>query len=284
MHAAGAIGRLKRETMTDTTTQEPTDRSLAALYDDPPAAPAQTPQQGTGEPPQQQAPATEPAAPATDPAAPPAADANEGKYVPVKALEDERRKRQALERKFQDLERRVPTPAREAFPDPIVDPDAYADAVAQRQSDERFVERVNQTREDMIDSVGEEKFLAAEAAFAEAAAADPQFGAKLRAVGNPARFAYREGTKLLEARDKPASDASSDLYAKMKAQLEAEFDLVPKAKPNGQQPPAQATAPPQQRAAPRLPTSLADVPAGGPKPQTGKPSAGDIDLAAIYGD
>ncbi|HYH17876.1 MAG TPA: hypothetical protein VD995_04600 [Azospirillum sp.] len=110
---------------------------------------------GPAEPPPE--PAT-PAAPPADPAAPaepPAAPADQGgderKYVPLAALQEERRHRQDLQRQFEELKAQLggPKPA-EAPPAPTVDDDPIAvlkataervQAFEQRQAEEAMQQR-----------------------------------------------------------------------------------------------------------------------------------------------
>lgn len=225
-----------------------------------------------------------PAAAAAEPArgAPPAPSEQPNGMVPRSALEDERRKRQDrdreiddLNRRFRDLERRVTQPAqtteKPARPDPLVDPEGFAAHIAKEQ----LAGRIESSREDMIDEVGADKFSAAEAAFFDAAKADPLLVQRLRTSFHPAKFAYQHGTRLLEQRAQ-APDAESTLLAKLRAQLEQEYQLVPRspaAAPASQPAPAVAASAPAVPAAarpaapprPALPTSLAAMPSAGPR-------------------
>jgi hypothetical protein len=234
------------------------------------AAPEAEPQPGEEEPaaesqpkPQEAAPAEQPQPGAKD--ATPASDDEGPKNwgEARKALKEATSRAKALERQVAELSQKVMAPdkteqTRPEIPDPIVDPAGYA----RHMDDARFRERVELTRELLIDAVGQEKFEAAEAAFLEAAQADRDLQRQLRHAANPARFAYSHGAKLLETR----KDPNEEMFAAFKARLEADFDLVPKAKPNGQAG-AHATAqqPVQQRSAQPVthPTSLADARSAG---------------------
>jgi hypothetical protein len=274
------------------TNQQPTSR--LDLYDRDPAAPAAD--VGTGAQPAQQPPTEKPqgaaaaaAAPGKQEAAPPAAEEEaDDKMVPFKALKEERRKRQDAEAKlskqFKELEAQVKRgdEGEEQIPDPIVDPEAYAEHLDKRQ----FTRLVNTSRLDMIDEVGEEEFLRHEEAFKAAVGANPALAQRLWNSRDPARFAFNQGKKFLEQKAS-AADTADDVVARVKAALEKDYDLVPKVKPasgkpapnsSGTQPPASQTPPAQ----PRLPTSLADVQSGSPR--AGDKPAGRRSLSEMYGD
>ncbi len=180
------------------------------------------------------------------------------------ALKSVTDKNKALERQVEELTRKVTAPRpepekRPEVPDPIVDPTGFQ----QHLADERFRERTELTREIMIDSVGEEKFAAAEAAFIQAARADPELAAQLRQAPNPARFAYQQGTKLLESRADPVRDRAK-LEEEITAKVMAKLGLSPDGTPLGPKPAAAGAA-----AKTVSPTSLADSrsvagPAAGP--------------------
>lgn len=196
--------------------------------------------------------------------APPApSDDKSDRGVPRRALQDERRKRQQSESDLEKLRREFDEfkkgqtqakPAEKpekATPDPLVDPDGYK----KHLRDEMWTEAAEASREEMIEEVGADEFQAAEAAFIAAARADPDLAAKIRRSRDPGRLAYREGKKLIEAREKAPADAEAALLEKLRAKLEQDYDLVPRAK--AEAPPAKPAAPASSRVS--LPTSLAGM-------------------------
>lgn len=174
-----------------------------------------------------------------------------------KVLKETSAKNKQLERQVEELTRKVMHRDQDKpnVPDPIADPEGY-DA---HQKAVRFEERVDLTRELMIDAVGEEKFTAAEAAFLDACRADTSEGAQLRSqiwkAPNPARLAFIQGSKILEARQPPVDDRAK-LREELKAEILAELGHKPAAQPNGQ---AGAHKTATQQPATRTPTSLADA-------------------------
>lgn len=219
--------------------------------------------------------------------APPAPQhAKDGGHVPLKALEDERRKRQQLEREFQDLKRKIEKPAGKegsGEPDPLIDPAGFR----QHMRDEFRMETIEASRADMIDEVGEEDFGAAEAAFIAAAQADPKLAEKLQRSRDPARVAWREGKKLIEAQAKAQAEADPEVQ-KQKLRDEIIADLVSRglisAPPAGTQPAASPRTPAPSAGAsrPAVPTSLAGMRSASPR--TAEPaSKGRKSAEDLYG-
>jgi hypothetical protein len=279
-------------------------QGLAELYDDKPLeTPEPQAQQGadsgpavgTGEAP---APA---AAAASDPVqgAPPApkVDTPAG-YAPIAALEDERRKRQRLEREYQELNRRLmapqPEPAPVAtqakppqLPDPITAPDEFVAAVMERaikeaeakaeakfrERDERdYTHRADESEAQFADKHGDD-YHAKKAAFVEelearAAAGDDSLLRGLQQARNPAAYAYEHGSKILFYRE-----VGQDPTAYEKRVIERYLA----SQNGGQQPPApargQAPANTPQRSTPAVPQSLAGMTSTGPRTAGARPIA-----------
>ena len=124
----------------------------------------------------------EPAPPGVkEPSAPPAEDEDASKSVPVKALQEERRKRQELEKRLAEFERQQPQP--EGPLDPV------------RQRLDLSVEYAREQFPDYED---------AESAFIEAVQAYPrgrELYQKMLEDRHPARFAYEIGQQLLALRE-----------------------------------------------------------------------------------
>lgn len=199
--------------------------------------------------------------------------------VPVAAVKSERARRQKAEAQFADLQKQIKEltakvngPAAgesdEDAPDPLVDPVGYA-----RHIEAKIVSRdVARSESRMIKKVGAEDFAEKRSVFVAAVQQDPSLARQMIDADDPAEFAYEMAKKLIEQRNGSSSPSEDDMFAKFKTRLEADYDLVPKQKPNGQTPPAQQQqSAAAQRPAPRLPTSLADVPSTGPRNAGAKP-------------
>lgn len=271
-----------------TPTQGP--KSLDDLYaSDTPDPIEASPAQATGETPAQPSAAAAPSAeaPAAQAASgqPPGPTSEPKPEGTVAALQDERRKRQQRDKEIADLRREFDELKRQTqgtgekkgdeMPDPIVDHKAFAEYIDKRN----FVKLVDASRADMIDEVGEDQFLAAEAAFIDASKADPKLAERLLNSRDPGKYAYTQGKKILESREAPA-DADLALFEKIKAKLEQDYDLVPKTKAapaQGQQPAAHAPS------RPALPTSLAGVQSAAPRSTGSKAAPARRSLDDLYG-
>jgi hypothetical protein len=199
---------------------------------------------------------------------PPSPAAKAEETVPTKALLDERRKRQELERRFADLEKRLATPkAEENVPDPLTDPKGYAQHFETKVNVARFEDRLAITTESVVEKEGQEAWEAAEKAVLERARSDPKFAAEfgqgVAGARNPARYTFEQGKKLQES--SASTDAGID--AIVQKAVAAALAAAGVAKPNG--------AEPSTVAKPRVPPSLADARSeapgksptwGGPKP------------------
>lgn len=215
-------------------------------------------------------PATEPEPTGETPAveaeaAPPAAETPKvdppSDHVPVKALQEERRKRQELEKRLADLEQAKPA---EVKPNLFEDPDNWEKAL-----DARLESRLSAVRQE-----SEQKFLvlveqAAKArhtdfedmarVFAETARATPGLIDEARTAPDPAEFIYQAGRNL-----KRVQEAGS---------IEA---LIEKAREEGRQEALKG------RAQPKIPESLTEI-TGAPvdRQQTFQPKALDSLLPSI---
>lgn len=273
------------------TTQTHQPRSLEDIYDA--TAPATVtpsdeaaPSETTGDQPAAEAAAAPAATTETAaakegaPPAPQTTEKPEGAWAPIKALQDERRKREKVEKDLEELRRAVkPEQTRGPdIPDPIVDPAGYANHIEERN----FTRLVTASRADMIDEVGEEDFAAAEDAFKAAAAADPKLADRLWNSRDPARFAYNQGKKLIEQQETAAqaSDPAA-MRAQIKAELMAELGLAPAAaaQPGTGQPAAARSAPAAPAAQrPAVPRSLAGARSAPPrKAETAQPARRSLD-------
>lgn len=151
--------------------------------------------------------APKPDAPAE--AAPPAAQQNAPpQSVPVSAVQEERRKRQALEREVQELRARLaPTPAQPAQPQapqvPLSDLMFQDPAAFVQQMEQRFEERALQARIATSEAIARQHsdYDDAEAALTAYAQSRPEAAAEvaqaLRSHPAPAMWAYQAGKQLL---------------------------------------------------------------------------------------
>lgn len=150
-------------------------------------------------------------------------DDEEGRKVPLKALEDERRKRQELENRLSQLEKQEQPKA----PDPIDDPEGYQAFQDQKALNDRIelsMEFARELHED-FDEVYQ--------VFLEEAANNPALAHQAIQTKAPALHCYREGKRLQQVREigdpleyanKKVEAATSELkaeIAELRKQLEA---------------------------------------------------------------
>lgn len=212
---------------------------LDSMLDDKNAAPAEaTPAPSAPDPV-----AAEPGV--NEEAVPPAASTEQHadpEYVPRKAVMDERRKRQELERKLADLESQRSPKKQEPQADP---PDWYADPeqAAQRMQFEMNnrlyqaavyqSEKVMKSQHDDYDAVA--------AVFAEVATADPNLARQLFEHPFPAEFAYQTGKRIQLLRE--IGDDPLAYRAKLKAEIMAENGIASSSQPAPQTPARTSSVP-----------------------------------------
>lgn len=128
----------------------------------------------------------------------PAEEKQELPTVPIASLQDERRKRQELERRLAAMEqKREPEPV----PDVIEDPEAFVAHQDQKRQKERLQDRVAISEEIVRTSVGEEEYAKAEAAFMDEVANNPSLAAEAMRAQNPAMFMYKTGKSAMERQE-----------------------------------------------------------------------------------
>lgn len=214
-------------------------------------------------------PAPSPVANSGEPAAPPAA-ADQDKMVPLSALDAERKGRKDWKEKYLRMEgetallkhqleeaRRASQPApaqrqvQEAeFPDPIIDPQGYRDAVVGLARQSAMNERLTSQEESVKEKHGTDAVEAAWTRFSAAAQASPALRAEIGGARNP-------WAKLMEWDKKQAAQAEiGDDPAAFREKLEKEIREKIAAE-SGQQP-----TPTNPGASPPLniPSSLATAP------------------------
>jgi hypothetical protein len=195
----------------------------------------------------------------TTEAAPPAA--TQEKTVPVKALEDERRKRQELERRvaeFERAQRPQAQPQQPQAPDIYGDPEGYA-AYLRNQYDNGLYETRVVLSQDMMRQqhadYDEVEKVFADYMWQRAEMGDQSLANALRQSANPAKFAYEQGKRI---RFMTEIGNDPDGYVERKVQERLASLKTPPGTP--QQPEAPAAAPP---------TSLAGTASAAP-PRSGK--------------
>lgn len=202
-------------------------------------------------------------------AEPPAAAKPEGQepgHIPREALLDERRKRQELEKKLNELEARLnkpqPPQQEQHQPDWYTDPEGREAMLLRRFEQQQFETRIVLSEQMMAEKYSdyEEK----RDVFAEAAAKSPALAQQLVQAPNPAKFAYDMGRKIAMQRE--IGDDPESYKAKLEADFRKKYGIPDE--PNGQ-----PSAQPQQRmqapAAP-VPKSLAKTPSAQPRNHVGQ--------------
>lgn len=182
-------------------------------------------------------------------AAPPAEsdESDSSPLIPRKALIDERRKRQDLEKKFAEYEAKLaelskpqPPPQQQRQPlpppDPWTDPQGAIEYERQQRAMELYETRVTLSEEIMSAKPDYED---AKRAFIEAANADPSLAQKLVRHPTPAKFVYEQGKRLAALREIGPDPAAyreqlrqqlrDELMAEMQAQQPSQQSLAPKA-------------------------------------------------------
>jgi hypothetical protein len=159
--------------------------------------------------------------------------------VPRRALEDERRKRQELERRFDEMtnwlqSQQAPQVEQPELPDPVLDPEGF------NQHVENIVQsRVGSVERRLQEMALQQKIAMSETAaksrhqdyddvvavFTEAAKQHPQLAVEMIQQPDPASFAYQVGSRL-RAMSEP-QPSQDDLRAQIRAELMAEMGMAP---------------------------------------------------------
>lgn len=135
------------------------------------------------------------------------------------AVLDERRKRQELERKIQDLEAKLnPPPEPKKAPDVFEDPEGYTKHLRSEVSTMILTERINLSRA-MMEAQFKD-YPEKEKVFLELAKSDPSMIEKLRSHPIPAKFAYEQAAKHLQYQEMQNVDAYK---AKLKEEVRQEL-------------------------------------------------------------
>ena len=135
--------------------------------------------------------------------------------VPVKALTEERRKRQSAEKRVKELEGQLRP--KDKIPDPIDDPEGYVKYNEKRFSAEAFRTKANLSRDVMIDT--KDDYIEKEAIFVKLAKERPYLKQQMMEHPNPAKFAYNTALEHLEIE----KYRDPDYREKLKAELREEI-------------------------------------------------------------
>jgi len=225
-------------------------QNLEDLLSEMPAEPQEIPHEAEAE---QNAPPPEPTG-EEQAAAPPAVEREEVPekgFVPVTVAQDERKKRQELERRLSEYEERLKRfeqpqqPQHEqAQPDWYNQPGEAAQALQEQFQHELFQTRLALSETFMRQQ--HEDFEDVSVVFAEQAKRDPHLMQRLFAHPNPAQYAYQIGQQI-----KLMQDVGNDPAAYRK-KLEEEIRAQIQAEQGGTQKTASSSQPP-----PQVPRSLA---------------------------
>lgn len=163
---------------------------------------------------------TKPEEPAKTEAEPPAA---KEESVPVKALTEERRKRQEAEKRAQELEEKFKqaAPQEQKVPDPIEDPQGYAQYMEDKSNLDALRVKVNLSRDLMLDL--KEDYAEKEQVFVELAKTNPFLVQQMNASPNPAKFAYKTAVEHLEVQKYKDPKFKDELKEQIRKELLAEL-------------------------------------------------------------
>lgn len=139
------------------------------------------------------------------------------------AVKDERRKRQELERKLEELQKQQGE-KQEELPDVFDDQKAFVDSIRQEYRQELAKTKLELAREMMMDS--HDDYEAMETLFIETIAKEnPVLAAEARKASNPAKFVYQNAKKYQEYKEMQDVDSMREkLRAEIRAELKAELD------------------------------------------------------------
>ena len=134
------------------------------------------------------------------------------------AVKEERRKRQELERKLNELQQE-----KKDIPDVLEDQDAFVKSIRDEYKQELAQTKVEIAREIMMDTHDDYEEL--ETFFIEVVAPDnPVLAEEARKASNPAKFVYQNAKKYQEYKEFQGVDSMKEkLRAEIRAELEAEL-------------------------------------------------------------
>lgn len=143
--------------------------------------------------------------------------------VPVKALTEERRKRQEAEARTKELEAQLSkqSPEPEKVPDPIDDPQGYAKFMEDKANQDALRTKVSLSRDIMLDL--KEDYEEKEKVFMDLVKTNPYLVQQMNASSNPAKFAYNTAAEHLETQKVRDPKYLEEMKAKWKEEFLAEL-------------------------------------------------------------
>lgn len=215
--------------------------------------------------------------------APPAGSAikeepREAQRIPVKALEDERRKRQDLERQLQEMQKRIAGPPRQdpqapppQQPDWFVEPERAAQHMMAQMEERRLNDRANMSERIAVRTHGAELVEEAKRAAIEAGVGRYFFVNSADPYDDLITW-HRKQKFVSEIGDDPEA-----YKQRLREELMAELGQ------GNPQPPPSAVPPPAPGARPKapVPKSLAAQPSAQPRDDRGRWSQGPVSLSQI---
>lgn len=195
------------------------DNTIEAMLDSAPTTePVQAP--ARQEPPPAET-GDKPAADTAPPAEVESQQAPKEKFVPLKAVEDERRKRQELEKRIAEFEARFAQKPQEqvAPPDWDLDPRSAAAHLAAEMQRRTFTMAVEMS--ERVLKQQHPDYEEVRNVFAEAAKADPRLAMELVNHPFPAEFAYQQGKRLRMLQE--IGDDPESYKARLREELLAEL-------------------------------------------------------------
>lgn len=154
----------------------------------------------------------------------PPASASEPENVPVKALQDERRKRQELEQRFADLQQQVEqkTAAPQPPPDIFEDPEGRLGVERQQTAQELYQQRFFMSQKLAELQHGKEAVVEAVNWAAEKVKQDPQFNMAALSQMDPVGFAIEQHRREQMASISPDDFAAFNAWRELQAKQPAE--------------------------------------------------------------
>lgn len=144
---------------------------------------------------------------------------------------DEKKKRQAIEKEFQEFKskgtgekKKEEAPEKENIPDIFEDPEGYTQYMDTKRARERYEDRANLSTELLIDKHGKEKVNEIFGVFDELVEINPELLEKIFTVANPAKFAFETVEKHLARKKFDDPDYEKNLEASLRKKILAEMN------------------------------------------------------------
>lgn len=150
----------------------------------------------------------------------------EEKPVPLKALTEERRKRQEAEKRAEELEAKLNKEIpEEKIPDPVEDPEGYKNHMEDRRHLDALKVKVSLSRDIMLDAKPD--YADKEEIFVALARKNPFLVQQMNASANPAKFAYQTAVEHLDTEKLRDPKYKETLKEEIRQQVLAELQKKP---------------------------------------------------------